>query len=127
MTSYSDFDIGRMISAMQQTMEHMPKFACIAPGRVNLIGEHTDYNEGFVLPIAIRWVTGVFAAPREDNLVKVYSKTLNQHAEIPLDSLARQAENPWVDYVTGVIWALRENARPVQGADLFIDSMIPLG
>lgn len=96
----------------------------ISPGRVNLIGEHTDYNDGFVLPIALPWAARVEARRREDDAVTVRSAQLRD--EVHLDTLA-PGEQHWSGYVAGVVWALRERGCAVGGVDLLLDSQVPLG
>jgi galactokinase len=95
--------------------------AARAPGRVNLIGEHTDYNDGFVLPIAIDRFTTVSANIRDDRLVNVAATDLGETDSFSLDSI--EATGTWRDYVRGVV---RELA-PKFGADLSIASTLPLG
>jgi galactokinase len=97
-----------------------------APGRVNLIGEHVDYNDGWVLPIAIDRGCYVLAAPREDSTLRIHSVQMNDSVE------ARIADSPsaphhWSDYVRGAAWALLEAGKRIIGADLLISSEVPLG
>ena len=101
-----------------------------APGRVNLIGEHTDYNEGFVLPFAIDRRTVVALGVRDDRLVRVASTFADELAEIDLDALAPDALGGWSAYPLGVAWAFSEfgaDLTGVPGVDLFIDSDVPVG
>lgn len=101
-----------------------------APGRVNLIGEHTDYNEGFVLPFAIDRRTVVALGARNDRLVRVASTFADELAEIELDALTPQALGGWSAYPLGVAWAFSEfgaDLAAVPGVDLFIDSDVPVG
>ena len=98
-----------------------------APGRVNLIGEHTDYNGGFVLPIAIEHRTFVAAAPRADRRVIVHSLTLGQTAELDLSRPGPTRRGAWIDYVEGTAQALSERGFAVSGANLLIDSDVPTG
>jgi galactokinase len=97
-----------------------------APGRVNLIGEHTDYNEGFVLPFAINRRTFVAASPRTDGKIRVRTQTLDESAEFSLDESA-EGENSWARYVKGVAGVLRSRGFALGGADLLIDSEVPFG
>ena len=98
-----------------------------APGRVNLIGEHTDYNEGFVLPMAIDRETIVAAAPREDRRVRAFSLNLNEGVEFDLDNPGPRARGLWLDYLEGVAQALQQAGRSLRGADLMISSDVPTG
>ncbi|MBS1817672.1 MAG: galactokinase [Acidobacteria bacterium] len=100
-----------------------------APGRVNLIGEHTDYNEGFVLPIAIPQRTTVRLARRDDRLVRVWSANTGRvRAAIRTFELGHEAlAQAWVDYVQGVTWALREEGCAIGGVDVAVASDVPLG
>jgi len=102
-----------------------------APGRVNVIGEHTDYNEGFVLPMAIDRYTVVAAAPRTDRTLRVVSSAGDQRViEIALDALTPGAPEGWAAYPAGVAWALRgAGVLPEEfgGADLAFASSVPVG
>jgi len=107
-----------------------------APGRVNLIGEHTDYNGGFVLPFAIDRRTAVAVAPRRDRVVRVASTFAPDPVEISLDALSSDVLEGWSAYVLGVVWALgRPTVRDAQGSDLsgvdgvdlFVASDVPVG
>ncbi|MFI5318663.1 MAG: galactokinase [Myxococcota bacterium] len=102
-----------------------PTLAAIAPGRVNLIGEHTDYNEGLVLPCAIDRATAVVAGPRDDFAVRVFSCELRSEARFELAALQRVGA--WTDYVRAPVFALHETGHRLRGADLAIASDLPLG
>jgi galactokinase len=98
-----------------------------APGRVNLIGEHTDYNDGFVLPMAIQHETRVAGAGRPDRRVRIYSVNLDREAEFDLDYPGPPKRAIWVDYVEGVAQALLKRAPGLLGADLAVQSSLPIG
>ena len=98
-----------------------------APGRVNLIGEHTDYNEGFVLPIAINRRTCVAAALNDSGVVRVHSLELNKSGSFPLGQPRTAIEERWLRYVAGVIYELEKGGIEVAGADFMITSDVPIG
>jgi galactokinase len=96
-----------------------------APGRVNLIGEHTDYNAGTCLPVALAHATYAAASPRSDNLVRVRSAQTDD--EWQGEGIGPGEVTGWATYVAGVAWALREAGVDVPGIDLCVDSTVPLG
>jgi galactokinase len=98
-----------------------------APGRVNLIGEHTDYNDGFVLPAAIEFYCWAAAAPRRDGRLIIYSENFNETVEAALDSLSPLEKKHWANYPLGVAWALRQAGKPLTGANIYIAGDVPLG
>jgi galactokinase len=101
-----------------------------APGRVNLIGEHTDYNLGFVLPFAINRRTVVALGLRDDRIARVASALADEAVEMPLDELSPANLHGWSAYPLGVAWALSEHGADlaaVPGFDIFIESDVPVG
>jgi galactokinase len=98
-----------------------------APGRVNLIGEHTDYNDGFVMPAALEFATLTAASPRPDRRLRVYSMIMDETREFDLDSPPAAAAGDWSDYILGVAIMLEESGRPLTGADLIVWSDVPIG
>ncbi|MBA3692733.1 MAG: galactokinase [Acidobacteria bacterium] len=110
----------------QRVYHREPRFFC-APGRVNLIGEHTDYNGGFVLPMAIERGTTVAAAVREDRKIRVSSVYLNEAGEIDLDAPEKARRGTWLDFVEGVARILERRDVNLRGAELLIDSDVPSG
>ena len=98
-----------------------------APARVNLIGEHTDYNDGFVMPAAIGFSCWVAASAREDRRLLIHSEYFDERIEINLDEAALQPSHRWTDYPAGVVSILQQSGFLLRGANLFISSEIPLG
>lgn len=120
------FDVARLQTEFQALYGQAAQVFS-APGRVNLIGEHTDYNEGFVLPMAIERRTYVAGAANGTDRIRVKSLTLGQSAEIELPSPGPKRRGSWVDYVEGTARALIDRGVPVVGCDLLIDSNVPAG
>src|SRR6201993_5574424 len=80
----------------------------VAPGRVNLIGEHTDYADGFVMPAAIDFATLAAISPRDDKTIAIFSANFDEQVTHSLDNLPSKASHHWSDYPLGVISVLRE-------------------
>ena len=98
-----------------------------APGRVNLIGEHTDYNQGFVCPIAIEMACYIAIAPATHGLLRLYSEEVGESRELPVSKLATaEPQRDWSDYVIGVAQMLR-NGNVIGPSDLYIHSDVPRG
>jgi len=100
-----------------------------APGRVNLIGEHTDYNDGFVFPMAIDRACHTAARPRDDGRVRIYTMNLDLTGEVPFDDLAVRPgrEELWLNFIRAAVHELREEKRPVSGADMVVFTTVPIG
>ena len=98
-----------------------------APGRLNLIGEHTDYNRGLVLPVAVDRAVFVAVALREDRHVRVWSDTLQSAEEFDLDTVTEAPPEGWVKYLRGVAWVLQEQGLSLQGVDAALHSTVPRG
>jgi galactokinase len=98
-----------------------------APGRVNLIGEHTDYNDGFVMPAAIDFSTWAAVAPRDDRQVVIHSENFSESAGFDLDERDPVARRHWSDYARGVAIALEQAGYRLRGANLLIRGEVPLG
>ncbi len=97
-----------------------------APGRINLIGEHTDYNLGFALPIALPERTVVALAPNASGVLRVRSDAADGEVEVPLDTRPGDVTG-WAAYVAGVVWSLRSAGLPVVGGELSIESDVEIG
>jgi galactokinase len=99
-----------------------------APGRANLMGEHTDYNDGFVLPFALAQGVAATASARDDGLLVLRSKQMpDDPVTISLDSLAPGAVSGWAAYPAGVAWSLRAAGHTLRGASIDVDSDLPVG
>lgn len=98
-----------------------------APGRVNVIGEHTDYNDGFVMPAAIRFYTWVAAAKREDRVLEVYSAYFDEKISLSLDALDGPPRRHWSDFIRGIAAVLQNIGYKLNGANLVIHGEVPLG
>src|ERR1700692_34906 len=98
-----------------------------APGRVNLIGEHTDYNDGFVMPAAINFYAYSAIAGRADRMLSIHSEQFGETVEFDLSQVAVPPRKHWSDYVRGVAAALRNEGYPLTGANLLIDGRVPIG
>jgi galactokinase len=98
-----------------------------APGRVNLIGEHTDYNDGYVLPVAIDRSILMAAAPRPDRQVVLHALDFEQRTEFSLDDIQHDAQHPWSDYQRGVAFFLQERGFELPGVNAAISGDIPIG
>jgi galactokinase len=130
----------RLQQQAAQLFEHRfgrpPAAVALAPGRVNLIGEHTDYNDGFVLPMAIDRYVAAAVGPRADRVLRVFSSEYQQVRELSLEGLERRtAVSPerhsgrggWFGYLAGVAWAMFGAGYRLRGADLAIVSDLPVG
>nr|WP_145490792.1 MULTISPECIES: galactokinase [Streptomyces] len=105
-----------------------PEGVWAAPGRVNLIGEHTDYNDGFVMPFALPHQALAAVSRRADGLLRLHSADMaGGVVELRLDALAPGTDPAWTAYPAGVVWALREAGHPVTGADIHLSSTVPTG
>ena len=119
-------DPGRLRRQFELQYQETPRLFS-APGRVNLIGEHTDYNDGFVLPMAIDRRTFVAGAARTDTRVVVRSLSAESSIEFDLSRPGPPRRGQWVDYVEGTAQALLQRGFAISGANLLIDSDVPLG
>jgi galactokinase len=112
----------RATRAFRRRFDADPATTVSAPGRVNLVGGHTDYNDGYVLPMGVDRRTAVAARPRSDDNPRVHSATVGETATVDGDP-----RGDWTDYLAGVRWALRDAGHAVDGADLAVASDVPVG
>ena len=107
-------------------MSTRPPWRWAAPGRVNLMGEHTDYNDGFVLPFAIAQRTKVAVSVRDDDVVRIHSDQVDETVDTTTSTVPGDVEG-WAGYVAGVVWALRQDGHTLPGVELWVDSDVPIG
>ena len=116
------------LAALHLATYATPALLYSAPGRVNLIGEHTDYSGGFVMPAAIDFSTLIAISPRTDGRFLAHSVNFNQSIDKPIADVLATRTKTWTDYPAGVLWALREKGIPVEnGFSLTIVGDVPLG
>lgn len=116
----------QIIQAFETHFGASPSLLVRAPGRVNLIGEHTDYNDGFVLPMAIERAIWIAFRPRSDGQVKVHSLDFGEDRAFALDSLRRESGG-WVEYLKGTAWALQDAGYALQGWEGVLSGDVPRG
>ncbi|HEU0040115.1 MAG TPA: galactokinase [Verrucomicrobiae bacterium] len=106
---------------------HPPCWLAAAPGRVNLIGEHTDYNDGFVLPMAIDRCTVIAAEPNAARQITLHNNTTGETATINLRTRVGKGKPAWANYVRGVIAGFQQRKLKIAGFNAVIDSNVPIG
>ncbi len=104
-----------------------PEITVFAPGRVNLIGEHTDYNEGYVLPMAVDKGVAISGRKRSDSKIILYSSDFHQKDEFHLDAIRHDISRPWANYFKGVAYLLRKNGITLGGCEAVIKGDLPQG
>jgi len=102
-------------------------FVARGPGRVDLMGIHTDYNQGFVLPIAVNLDVAAVASPRQDGVVRLFSTNKEAISEFPIGSIPKDVQDPWANYPKGVLHFLRAAGAELGGADVAFHGTVPLG
>ncbi|MBV9271106.1 MAG: galactokinase [Candidatus Eremiobacteraeota bacterium] len=117
----------RNVSAIHRARYGAEPLVAVAPGRVNLIGEHTDYNDGFVFPIAIDRYTAVAVTPRDDDTVVAYSTAFNEETTLSLGDVRERQPRDWSAYLKGIAFSLLDSGCELSGCDLTIGSDVPLG
>ncbi|GHE88940.1 galactokinase [Thalassotalea profundi] len=117
-----------VITLFEQEFNETPAIVCHAPGRVNIIGDHTDYNDGFVLPAAINYGTTIAAKRRDDHLIKVYAHDCEQQSAVfSLDEFVFNEDKMWCNYVIGSVQALMKHFPAIRGANLAVTGNVPQG
>ncbi|MBN8592661.1 MAG: galactokinase [Anaerolineae bacterium] len=116
----------RVIDAFQRKFGAPPAIVVRAPGRVNLIGEHTDYNDGFVLPMAIDRAAWIALRPRTDRRLVVQSLDFDQSVDVDLNQMTNTGPG-WAEYLKGVAWALTDSGRQLEGWDGVTAGDVPIG
>jgi galactokinase len=119
-------DIDKLVDQFRERFDARPRLFR-APGRVNLIGEHTDYNDGFVMPFAIDRATVVAGSKRPDRKIDAIALNMDESATIDLDAEPQKQRKSWIDYVEGTARCLEEKFGRIGGADLVISSTVPIG
>ena len=116
----------KVIQAFQKEFGSDPVFITQSPGRVNIIGEHTDYNDGFVLPMAINYATWFALRPRQDRRVIICALDKNEKLDFDLDNFSK-GKGRWQEYITGVAWALKEAGHKLKGWEGVFSGNVPIG
>ena len=116
-----------VFSAFREAAHHDAEAAAYAPGRVNLIGEHTDYNEGFVLPVAVDRGVAVAARRVPGDTFTLHAVDLGERCTFPRAALERDAKHPWADYFKGVVWALAKRGIDVPACEASVTGDISRG
>ena len=114
-----------VVQAFTQQFGGRPAWVTIGPGRVNLIGEHTDYNDGFVLPVAIKRDVRLALRPRDDGIVRVYSLEYDGWGEFDVNRIAYQPETLWINYMQGVADVLQKRGITLRGFDAVLSGNVP--
>jgi len=116
-----------LMQQFQRIYDSKPALRATAPGRVNLIGEHTDYNDGFVMPVAIQYAVTILAAPRDDGRIRLFSADFGQSTEFAAAGpIERDPRFPWSHYEKGVVSEFLKLGSAPRGADLLIHGNVPM-
>lgn len=117
----------QVLEAFEAEFGRSPQFMIRAPGRANLIGEHTDYNDGFVMPLAVDRALYIAAAPRPDDQITLKTLDFDGQVQFSLADLKRDTLPHWSQHVRGAWWLLAQKGFDLPGADVVIGSDIPMG
>jgi galactokinase len=116
----------KVIAAFQDRFERQPKVVVRAPGRANLLGGHTDYNDGYVLPVALDRAAWIVATPADGSEVRLCALNLDEDAAFSLDRIP-PSSGEWADYPRGVAWALQDDGLELTGMEAVLSSSVPVG
>ncbi len=125
-TSHTVFPSDLATAAFQAEFGKAPAALARAPGRVNVIGEHVDYNDGFVLPAALNLEACLAFAPRDDGRVRVHAVSYRDTEEFALATLQGKGKHSWIDYIAGPAWVLQGRGHALQGFDAALTSNVPM-
>jgi len=127
MSNLDDERTLELVAEFKRRFERDPTHVASGPGRVNLIGEHTDYNDGFVLPVALKRDILFVFRPRKDRLVRLHSLEYSEYFQFDLDKIAYDESMLWTNYVQGMAWSLQLEGLPLTGLDAVISGNVPRG
>lgn len=119
-----------LFGLFQNHFNCQPEALIRSPSRVNIIGEHTDYNQGFVLPMALEMATTMAITRRNDQIIEIVSMSFDQKCTVDLASLAQADEHQrhWFEYVKGVAWAMQQDSnQPLRGFNAVVTADVPIG
>ncbi|WP_309641272.1 galactokinase [Flavobacterium sp.] len=110
-----------------QWFDNEPEFVFLSPGRINIIGEHVDYNDGYVLPAAINKYIGFAISKNETSACTIFAQDLNQSHKFDLNDTLKPIDKMWMNYILGVLQQLKEKGFAMQGFNMVFSSTIPMG
>ncbi|MFM7583784.1 MAG: galactokinase [Caldilinea sp.] len=125
MSNIHDERTVELIEAFHKQFGHSPRYLSRGPGRVNLIGEHTDYNDGFVLPVALKRSVQIVLRPRPDRQVRIFSAEFGESGFFDLDGIAFNPEQLWLNYIQGVAQSLEQEGFGLVGIDALVSGNVP--
>ncbi|TAG31759.1 MAG: galactokinase [Sphingobacteriia bacterium] len=127
MIQQNDFSLKQStLELFKKQFRQLPNIITRSPGRINIIGEHTDYNEGFVLPAAINRYAYIAVGERDDNLIHLYAVEYTELLVFNLNDLG-QKKSSWTDYIIGIVDQLKQTRCKLNGFNLLLDSDLPIG
>jgi galactokinase len=115
-----------LVRSFREKFGFSPDVYSSAPGRINLIGEHTDYNLGYVLPSAIHLHVAFLASQRADGTVRIWAESFQQEKSFSLQRDVEARQGGWIDYVKGIFWVLMQKGARLRGIDAYVWGNIPL-